>query len=212
MNVLMSLHNVWCDKILDGSKTLEFRNNIGKNFKIGDTVYLYETSKNKGRKLVVGQFKIKDIKKIQNTKIKSYSILPYYAKNIVKDKEIKNAILNIFDSDIVGNEEIKISLMFCPEYLNDFKRTNKLPDVNILTKEESKKYFENLNKAKMVLKNCDEWLLSIGYYNGNYETNYKNYIEISEPIRYEKPLKLENFKNLNDEKIKRAPQSWFYVK
>lgn len=35
MNILMSIRKPWTDMILNGSKKLEFRNNIGKNFKIG---------------------------------------------------------------------------------------------------------------------------------------------------------------------------------
>ena len=39
MDILMSLHKKWADKIFDGSKTLEFRKKIGKDFKVGDIVY-----------------------------------------------------------------------------------------------------------------------------------------------------------------------------
>ena len=64
MDILMSLHKKWADKIFDGSKTLEFRKKIGKDFNVGDIVYIYETGKNGGKKQVVGDFTIKSIVRI----------------------------------------------------------------------------------------------------------------------------------------------------
>lgn len=212
MAILMSLHNIWCDKILDGSKTLEFRNNIGKQFKIGDTIYLYETSKNKGRQVIVGEVKIKDIQPIPRSKVGCYGLLPYYAQHIVEDKEISDAIMFAYNFDLPNYDGIfKMKWMFLPEALKKFKETGHLPDYIRMKEDEFEEYQQKSFKAQLVMEHCDEWLSSIGYYNECDETNYRNYIEVEDPIRYKTPLKLEDFKNLKGEKITKAPQSWCYV-
>lgn len=212
MAILMSLYNIWCDKILDGTKPLEFRNNIGKQFKIGETIYLYETSKNKGRKMVVGEVKIKDIKPIPKSRVGCYGLLPYYAQHIVKDEETKSAIMFAYNFELPNYDGIfKMKWMFLPESLKKFKETGKLPDYIRMDNDEFNDYEKKSFKAQLVMEDCDEWLKSIGYYNELDETNYKNYIELENPIRYSKPIPLENFRNLQGNKITRAPQSWCYV-
>lgn len=212
MAILMSIHNVWCEKILNGTKTLEFRNNIGKNFSIGDTIYIYETFRNNGRKMVVGEVKIKDIKEIPKSRCGCYGLLPYYAQHIVTDKEIKKAIIDTYNIDLPNYDGIfKMKWMFLPKYLEKFKATGHLPDFMLMKDEEFKEYEEKSFKAQLVMEACDDWLRDIGYYNECDESYYKKYIEIELPLRYETPIPVENFKNLKGEKITKAPQSWCYV-
>lgn len=213
MAILMSLYNIWCDKILDGSKPLEFRNNIGKQFKPGEIIYLYETSKNNGRKKVVGEVKIKDIKEIPKSKCGCYGFLPYFAENIIADKEIKDAIMYAYNFDLPNYDGIfKMKWMFLPKHLEHFKETGEFPNFFLMEEEELDDYEKKSSAAQSVLEECDNWLDSMGYYNEFYESYYKNYIEVETPIRYTTPLNLEDFVNLKDEKITKAPQSWCYVK
>lgn len=45
MNVLLSIHPKWADKIYSGEKTIEFRKSFPKNFDFQkDRVFLYETA------------------------------------------------------------------------------------------------------------------------------------------------------------------------
>lgn len=38
LDSLISIHNVWIEKIFNREKFLEFRHSIGKNIEVGDTV------------------------------------------------------------------------------------------------------------------------------------------------------------------------------
>ena len=212
MAILMSIHNIWCEKILNGTKILEFRNNIGKNFSIGDTIYIYETFKNNGRKMVVGEVKIKDIKEIPKSKCGCYGLLPYYAQHIVTDEETKKAIIDTYNVVLPNYDGIfKMKWMFLPKYLEKFKATGRLPDFMLMKDEEFKEYEEKSFKAQLVMEDCDNWLRDIGYYNEYDETFYKKYIELEKPYRYKTPISIKNFKNLKGEILKKAPQSWCYV-
>lgn len=212
MAILMSIHNVWCEKILNGTKTLEFRNNIGKNFLIGDTIYIYETFRNNGRKMVVGEVKIKDIKEIPKSRCGCYGLLPYYAQNIVTDEEIRKAIIDTYNFDLPDYDGIfKMKWMFLPKHLEKFKETGRLPDFMLMKPEEFDEYEKKSFKAQLVMEDCDDWLRDIGYYNECDESYYKKYIELELPQRYTTPIPVENFKNLQGEAIKKAPQSWCYV-
>ena len=100
MDILMSLHKQWASKIFNKTKTLEFRKNIGKDFNVGDIVYIYETSKNNGRKMIVGQFTIKDIVKIdQSSGCGTYDLLPFPPSYALF--EIINCRLNKIKKQIV---------------------------------------------------------------------------------------------------------------
>ena len=212
MAVLMSLYNVWCNKILDGSKPLEFRNNIGKDFKVGEKIYLYETSKNNGRKKVVGEVIIKDIVKLQKSKMGFYNFLGYYVKNILKDKDLYKKVETVYEYDLPNYDAgYKFYWLFLPEVLDELKTHNKLPDYFDMTPEEAKRFRQLQEKAQKLIENCDDWLRSIGYYNEYEESFYKNYIEVTNPIKYTTPLELSDFKNLKGSPITRAPQSWCYV-
>lgn len=212
MAVLMSLYNVWCNKILDGSKPLEFRNNIGKDFKVGDKIYLYETSKNNGRKKVVGEVIIKDIVKLQKSKMGFYNFLGYYVKNILKDKDLYKKVETVYEYDLPNYDAgYKFYWLFLPEVLDELKTHNKLPDYFDMTPEEAKRFQQLQKKAQKLIEDCDDWLRSIGYYNEYEESFYKNYIEVTNPIKYTTPLELSDFKNLKGSPITRAPQSWCYV-
>lgn len=213
MAILMSLYNVWANKILSGDKPLEFRNNIGKDFKIGDKIYLYESSKNKGRKKVVGEVTIKDIVSLKKSKMGFYNFLGYYVKNILKDEDLYKKVQYIYEYNLPNYDVgYKFYWLFLPEVLDDIRDYDKIPDYLSMSPEQAKRYRELEDKAQFLIEDCDDWLRSIGYYNGNDESFYKNYIEVENPIIYTLPLELSDFENLKGEPIKRAPQSWCYVK
>lgn len=212
MSILMSMYNVWCNKILDGSKPIEFRNNIGKNFNIGETIYLYESGKNNGQKKIVGEVKIKDIKSIPKSKVGTYGMIEYYANNIITDKKLRDTIMYAYNYDLPNyDKNYRLDWMFLPWVLDELKTKDKLPDLFGMPQAERNDFFKKQKKAQQIQEECDDWLRSIGYYNEYDETFYKNYIVLENPIKYSTPLELSDFKNLAGEDIKRAPQSWCYA-
>lgn len=212
MSILMSMYNIWCNKILDGSKTVEFRNNIGKNFNIGETIYLYESGKNNGQKKIVGEVKIKDIKPIPKSKVGTYGMIEYYANNIITDKNLRDTIMYAYNYDLPNyDKSYRLDWMFLPWVLDELKAKNKLPDLFEMSQAERNDFFKKQKMARQIQEECDDWLRSIGYYNEYDETFYKNYIVLENPIKYSTPLELSDFKNLAGKDIKRAPQSWCYA-
>ena len=213
MAILMSLYNVWCNKILSGEKTVEFRNNIGKDFKKGDTIYLYETSKNKGRKKVVGEVTIKDIQPIPRSKVGTYGMLRYYISNILKDEDLLKQLDIALSYNIPGFDPIiKVDYMFMPDKMEErFLNEDITSDIVNLMNFHTKEVNANLEKSQQLMTDCDNWLKDIGYYNECDETNYRNYIELENPICYEAPRDLSDFTNLKGVTINKAPQSWCYV-
>lgn len=212
MAILMSLYNVWCDKILNGEKPLEFRNNIGKDFAKGTKIYLYESGKNHGRKKVVGEVTIKDIKEIPFEKMGFYNFLGYYVENILKDEALLTRVKEIYDYDLPNyTHGYKFYFLYCPEVLDKLKMENKLPDLLSMSTKDANKQLKAEEKSQQLISDCDAWLSSIGYYNYNGESYYKNYIEIENPIRYKEPLDLSMFKGMDNKSITHAPQSWRYV-
>lgn len=212
MDILMSIHKVWIEKIFNKEKILEFRKSIGKNFKIGDTVYLYETSKNGGSKKVVGEFTIKDIVKLnKKSKIATYDLLPYYCLNIIKDEEAFEAVDKIFNIPLKNyNDAIKLSYIFNPHFIEYLRDTNNFPDLSKFSRDELNIYLKNQEKSSKLVKDCDNWLFNIGFYNEYWECYYKYYLEIDNVKKYDIPLDLSNFKNQKGEIILKASQSWCY--
>lgn len=161
---------------------------------------------------IVGEFKIKDIVNIPKSKAGAYPFLLYYAENILKDKESVKAIEKIYDIRLNNyNDSLKLYYIFNPEALEMINKTNKSVDFSSMTREEYFKYKEKEEKSMKIWEDCDNWLRSIGFYNENDESFYKNYIEIHDYVKYKKPFELSEFKNQKGEVIKKAPQSWCYT-
>ena len=91
MDIMMSIHKEWVDKILSGKKPFEFRKKLPKNFSAGDKIYIYETSKQNGLQKVIGECKVKHILNFANDKGKlpcfgCYPLIKYFMKHIKGDK------------------------------------------------------------------------------------------------------------------------------
>lgn len=212
MDILMSLHKIWVDKILDGTKILEFRKSIGKDFNIGSTVYIYETAKNGGLQKVVGQFTIKDIVKLDGkSKVATFDLLPYYCKNVIKENDTLSVVNKAFSIELPNyNNSIKLSYIYNINFLESLRDTGSFPDLLKMSELEIKQYYSNQEKSKSLVSACDKWLTDIGFYNEYGESNYKYYIEIKDVVKFKKPLILTCFIGRNGKVIERAPQSWCY--
>ncbi len=208
MAILMSLHKKWAHMILDGKKPFEFRKKIGKDWKAGDTVYIYETSKNGGSQKIVGKFVVKDVKAIQKCRLGCYSFLEYYCEHIIKDMEALAAVRTAYEKDVPGyNNSVKLTYLYLPEVLDSLINHKDLPYSYY-----DEEYQEKKEKGNALVEACDAWLSEIGFYDDYDESNYKYYIEVETPERFKEPLNLSDFKSREDKEITRPPQSWMYCK
>lgn len=198
----MPIYNIWNEKIFNKTKPLEFRSRIGKNFEKGSIVYIYESARYNGCKKVVGQFEIANIVKIQHEICDTVYFMNYYLKNILKDESIFKLWNTTKELRLKHyNDVLKLQYFLVPEILL------KIDNNEVISYDEN---IENSIKLSKEISNaCNEWLYDIGYYNNFGETNYNYYIEIANPILYNKKLELTDFL-CNDKTITKAPQSWCY--
>lgn len=210
MNIIISIHNIWANKILSGTKTLEFRNSLPKNIQAGDKVFIYETYFNGGRKSVVGYAKIESFDTIPvKGRIGFCSFLDYYAEKIIKSPEILKRVQRCNSIELPEyDHSIVYKYMFNDEWLDFMEKNKTLPEVNYF----NPIHMKYLNSADKLSSECDDWLTNIGYYNEFCESFYKYYIEISNPVRFNFPIPITEFIGKNDKYLAKAPQSWCYTK
>ena len=212
MNIIISIHNIWANKIFSGEKTLEFRNNLPRNIKPGDKVYIYETYKNFGRKMVVGYFTIKKAYPIPKCGRCGYtSFIQYWAKEIVKDEELSKLIDRCANIKMNHHyQDIVYSYMYCDEVLDYMEKNHDMPELGI-REYMDKTFLANRDKSEKITRDCDHWLETIGYYNDCCESYYSHVFEISNPVRFNNPIPISEFLNPQNKNIEKAPQSWCYT-
>ena len=212
MDILISIHGCWIKDIISGKKPFEFRHNIPKNLKVGDTVYMYETYFNGGRKMVVGKFKVKSINPVKvDTRCPTYNFLSYYARHILKDEDAVKRIeraekinLNHHYNDLV------YKYIYSDEDMEYMETHNEPPEASFL-KYSQKGYMDNLAKGESLSFDCDHWLYEIGLYNDGGETTYTHAIEIGEVEVFTDPIEITKFKCKTGKNLIKAPQSWCYI-
>ncbi len=207
MPILMPLYKKWSDMILNKEKPFEFRSKIGRNFYAGDTIYLYESSKNNGCQKIVGEVRIKNISKIEHTGCDTAIFIEYYLKNILKNDYYVKQWQSVKRLQLDGyNDYIKLSNIFCIDFLKALKNNNTRNFVY------DREFLKRKKLSEEVANAADEWLYKIGYYNSYGQTTYDYALELYDIKRYNQPLELENFENNKGEIITQAPQSWCYCK
>ena len=212
MNIIISIHNIWANKIFSGEKTLEFRNNLPRNIKPGDKVYIYETYKNSGRKMVVGYFTLKKAYPIPKCGRCGYtSFIQYWAKEIVKDEELSKLIDRCANVKMNHHyQDIVYSYMYCDEVLDYMEKNHDMPELG-MREYMDKTFLANRDKSEKITRDCDHWLETIGYYNDCCESYYSHVFEILNPVRFNNPIPISEFLNTKNENIEKAPQSWCYT-
>jgi predicted transcriptional regulator len=221
LDLLYSLHNVWIEQILSGIKPIEFRSRLPKDIKQGTKIYLYETSKNNGRKMVVGECEVDYIINILSKDGKwpicgCYPFLEFYFENIKKNKDIANKYRELKTEFEYKLDDYRYGFIskyiFSDEELTSLRETGKLIDIWSFTNvEELNNHFKNLEKGEQCERECDEWLTKIGLYNEYGETYYKYGIVLKNIKSYNTPKPISDFFDKNNNKIKKAPQSWMYT-
>lgn len=219
MNIIISLYKHWSDMILRGEKTLEFRTRLPKDFHIGEKIYFYETSRQNGRKMVVGEATVKDIISVCNKDGKwpmvgCYPFTEYYFSEIKKDEKMYNLYKSLKEE--LGNlKQYKYGYLMgyfqSPKEIQSLRENGSLIDTFKLSNEEAWEVIDANNKSDKTAQEIDDWLTKIGFYNKYDETNYKYAYVLDNIIKYEKPKNISEFKNKNGEIIKNPPQSYIYT-
>ena len=219
MNIIISLYKHWSDMILRGEKTLEFRTRLPKDFHIGEKIYFYETSRQNGRKMVVGEATVKDIISVCNKDGKwpmvgCYPFTEYYFSEIKKDEKMYNLYKSLKEE--LGNlKQYKYGYLMgyfqSPKEIQSLRENGSLIDTFKLSNKEAWEVIDANNKSDKTAQEIDDWLTKIGFYNKYDETNYKYAYVLDNIIKYEKPKNISEFKNKNGESIKNPPQSYIYT-
>ena len=219
MNIIISLYKHWSDMILRGEKTLEFRTRLPKDFHIGEKIYFYETSRQNGRKMVVGETTVKDIISVCNKDGKwpmvgCYPFTEYYFSEIKKDEKMYNLYKSLKEE--LGNlKQYKYGYLMgyfqSPKEIQSLRENGSLIDTFKLSNKEAWEVIDANNKSDKTAQEIDDWLTKIGFYNKYEETNYKYAYVLDNIIKYEKPKNISEFKNKNGESIKNPPQSYIYT-
>lgn len=208
MNILISIHNVWADLIFQRVKPFEFRTSLPKKLAVGDKVFIYETAKNGGQQKVVGEFTVGGLSDIHNaSRAGCIPFLEYYTRNILHNEDLYQLVCRCMKIKTPYKQEMVFRYMFSEELLDYMELHHDIPPIGVRSK-----YFKNTEDAERLLKECDDWLTMLGYYNIFGVTNYQAYIEVLNPVRYDNPKPLNDFVCGNGRQLKRAPQSWCYVR
>ncbi len=220
MDILMSLHNQWSDKILDGTKSVEFRNRLPKNLKEDTTIFIYESGHKGGSKMVVGECKVANIISVLSPENKwplfgAAPFIVYYFREIKKDEitaEIFENVIKKFETpEYPYRYGYSLNYVFAEAQLKSLEQTGRLLDVMSLDTAVINEIHNQTEKAHQYIEECDNWLTSIGFYNDFEESTFRFGIVLKDVKKYDEPLPLSSFVDQKGNDIGRAPQSWMYA-
>ena len=211
MNVIFSVRKKYVDKIILNEKIFEFRNVLPKQFKIGETIYIYETAKNGGKRKIVGELIAEDIINL-NPQGKTpmygcWSFLDYYVETIEKDIESANRFKEMKKYNPENYKFGSLITFALSPYYSEIVKEGKHPNFNPFREEDNKK----LKLADKYMYACDDWLRNQGFYDDDDKSYWKYAIKFRVNKIYEIPVELNEFLNQNGEKIVHPPQSWMYT-
>lgn len=218
MDIMYALYKHWTDMILSGEKPLEFRTKLPKDMKPGTKILLYETRKHNGAGAVVGECTVKDIIPIKNGTrwplVGCYPFLDWYCEHIRNDVALANhirAIRSEFDNMAGYRYGFVSRYIFSTRTLEQLRLTGRPFDLMQMTIDERDEILKEYEKANDLEYECDDWLTKIGLYNEFGETNYQYALVLDNPVRYQVPKQLNEFKGTNGKPIGNAPQSYCYA-
>ena len=168
MNIICSVHRNWIEMILSGIKTIEFRSMLPKDFKSGDKIYLYETSKNGGSKKIVGECEVDYIINVLSKDGKwptfgCYPFLEYYFQNIKNDSYVANQygkIKSEFENKVTKYKHgYVVKYAFSEENLDSLRKHGEVIDLwNIANFTVVQKYLKDIEKSDEYSKVVKEYL------------------------------------------------------
>lgn len=212
MNVLTSIRKPYTDLIFNGTKPLEFRTRIPSDLEPDDTIFIYESKFKGGAGKVIGEAKLKQILEIPKERLGMSFLLPYYS-DLFCSKEDQEQIqrflpikVNYFNRGLIIDELFNKGL------------TDALLQYGPVVGYETYKNLKELypkskiqqDKAEALIRSCDEWGRTIGYYNKWDEVHWNYAIEFTEVQKYPVPKDLSEFEGQQGS-IKQAPQSFCYI-
>lgn len=70
--------------------------------------------------------------------------------------------------------------------------------------------FRQREEARKDMKECDQWLTDIGFYDEYDESHWKYAIEVKNTKRYQEPKCLNDFRKANGKKLKKCSSEYVY--
>ncbi len=211
MNAIFSIDKNYSDLIFTGEKDIEFRK-IKTRLKSGDKVYVYETKKN-GCGKVVGYFIIDRVWEVPKVKIATYNFIYHYASKF-SNKETLDMVKKALSIELKEyNNCLVLNYLFDDEALNFMLSNGRPYDSNELLLRHISKMTE-LSKINDIrwkfLDDVDGYLYKMGAYDGD-EFNYNYAYFIKDFYKFDIPVDISFFKNLEGKEILKAPQSFCYT-
>jgi predicted transcriptional regulator len=190
-------------------KEFEFRTRLPKNLNVGDKIYIYEPKTKGGSGKVIGEFTVGQI--IQcGTPFGASAFIVHFCKHILKNDVYAKKIENALQTDLPGYKQGYILKYALDDDSIDYIKANgDIPP--IVTYLHNKQRNERIAESERVWQWTDEWLRKCGYYSEFGTSNYQFAIAIQNPVKYNSPKDLSEFKRLDGTVLASAPQSHIYV-
>ena len=224
LGILMSIHKDYIEKIFSGFKPFAFRKSLPKDFGVGTKLYFYETSKNGGRKMVVGEATVSDYFYLLSKDGKypcfgAYNFIEYYMEKIKGDKETADKYRSVKEEFKDKFENYKygfiINYALSEENLENIREKGQPINTwemagNYINNPLLSKILNDVDRSSKYITECDEWLEKLGFYDRYGESDWKYAIKLDDVIEYKEPILLSDLNDRNGVSITRAPQSWMY--
>lgn len=212
MNVLTSIRKPYTDLIFNGTKPLEFRTRIPTDLEPDDTIFIYESKFKGGAGKVIGEAKLKQSLEIPKERLGMSFLLPYYADLFCskEDQEQIQRFLPIkvshFNRGLIIDELFNVALtnaLLKHGALVGYKTYKNLKELYPKSKIQQ-------DKAEALIRSCDEWGRTIGYYNKWDVVHWDYALELYDVKKYPVSKDLSEFEGRQGP-IKQAPQSFCYI-
>lgn len=190
-------------------KDFEFKVKLPLYLKEGDIVYIYEPKKHGGKGQIVGQFTAGPMVAC-GAPFGAFSFIVHFCRHILKNEEYANKFEKAVNTSLPGYKlGTVLKYALDEDSMDEIRKYEQIPSASdyIFDKERIK----NIEEAELIWKWCDIWMEKIGYYNSYGESNYKVALTVVNPIKYDTPKPLSDFRKLDGGIVEKAPQSFMYV-
>lgn len=161
--------------------------------------------------MVVGYFVVEKIEEIKQSKVGTYNFMVDYAKKFCNQEDLEH-ILKASKINLKNYSNSYVLSWLFNEKIIDYMLLNSEP-VDIEQTMIDGEFFDSNEidkKRNNFCNKCDDWLRNIGYYNESDEAFWKYKIYIKEAVKTT-PTLITEFSLLNGNKLKKAPQSFYYT-
>jgi hypothetical protein len=195
-------------------RILFFCSRIPKHIDIWDTAFIRDKNG------IIGRGEITSFDKIHNpSRMGYYPFVDYYVEYVLKDPELLKLVKRAKEVKFKSTDcSVPLDYVFSEKYFPYIEKYKKYPDIedfhNTFKSAQSEKEFLSLcnekEKANNLMKDCDEWLKNMGYYDDYGESKSDiSYIEIANIVKTS--LDFSSFELSNNRKVSHNHQ-WCYIK